>query len=411
MTDVSVLEVLLHDAQIGTLTNVGGDRTLFAFNNDYVADEDRPTLGLSFKDQFGVLIEDYRPYQTRVMPFFSNLLPEGELRRYLAQISDIKPEREYFLLKALGNDLPGAVTLRPADIGNLAGHSEFEKPTDNQSKSVSSDQLRFSLAGVQLKFSAVENSHGGLTIPASGIGGSWIVKLPSREYEGVPENEYSMMTLAALIGMNVPDIDLVDIASIENIPRGTERLGAKAFIIKRFDRHDDGSKVHIEDFAQVFNVFDDEKYKKARMRNIATVIGAEGSEGDLRELIRRLVFNALIGNGDMHLKNWSLIYPSRRNASLSPAYDFVSTIPYLPDDQQALKVSRSKAFADFDLDELEHMSVRAALPLKLVQETTQETVALFHEHWEREKLHLPMHNDVRDIIDSHIPKVPIASLR
>jgi serine/threonine-protein kinase HipA len=44
------------------------------------------------------------------------------------------------------------------------------------------------------------------------------------------------------------------------------------------------------------------------------------------EFLRRLVFNALIGNADMHLKNWSLIYPARRRAALAPAYDFVSTV-------------------------------------------------------------------------------------
>ena len=54
------------------------------------------------------------------------------------------------------------------------------------------------------------------------------------------------------------------------------------------------------------------------------------------EFLRRFVFNALIGNADMHLKNWSLIYPDRRAAMLAPAYDFVSTIAYLPDDRLAL---------------------------------------------------------------------------
>jgi serine/threonine-protein kinase HipA len=70
--------------------------------------------------------------------------------------------------------------------------------------------LRFSLAGVQLKFSAFANAGmaGGLTIPAEGVGGSWIVKLPSQQFTGVPENEFSMMTLAGMIGMEVPVIQL-----------------------------------------------------------------------------------------------------------------------------------------------------------------------------------------------------------
>ena len=90
-----------------------------------------------------------------------------------------------------------------------------------------------------------------------------------------------------------------------------------------------------------------DKYNNAAMRNIVQVIAAEGNDADIVEFIRRLTFSALIGNGDMHLKNWSLIYPDRRNASLAPAYDFVSTIPYIRSDQFALNVSRSKAFSDF----------------------------------------------------------------
>ena len=81
----------------------------------------------------------------------------------------------------------------------------------------------------------------------------------------------------------------------------------------------------------------------------------EGNELDIAEFIRRLVFNTLIGNADMHLKNWSVIYKDKRTASIAPAYDFVSTIAYIPDDSAALKVSRSKKFSDFTFDELTHL--------------------------------------------------------
>ena len=80
MADVSALEIQLNDELTGTLTRVAGNRTLFAFSGAYFADENRPTPGLGFKDDLGVLITEFRPYQTRVMPFFSNLLPEGHMR-------------------------------------------------------------------------------------------------------------------------------------------------------------------------------------------------------------------------------------------------------------------------------------------------------------------------------------------
>ena len=73
MADVAVLEVLLYGEPIGTLTRVAGDRTLFAFNEDYIANLQRPVLSLGFKDDHGGLITDFRPTQTKLMPFFSNL--------------------------------------------------------------------------------------------------------------------------------------------------------------------------------------------------------------------------------------------------------------------------------------------------------------------------------------------------
>ncbi len=406
MPDLSVLTVRLYGEPVGTLTHVGGDRTLFAFSDDYIADSGRPVLSLGFKDEFGGLITDFPPTQTRLLPFFSNLLPEGHMRSYLANRAGVNPEREFFLLWALGQDLPGAITVT-SSVGE-----EWPSSADDEDSYPSGDRhenaLRFSLAGVQLKFSAVHETTGGLTIPAKGMGGSWIVKLPSREFAGVPENEFSMMTLARLIGMDVPAVQLVDMDAINNLPKGIGNLKGQALAIKRFDRLSDGTLVHMEDFAQVFGVYPGQKYEKASMRNIAQVIAFEGDEEDIKEFIRRLTFNALIGNADMHLKNWSLIYPDRRTAALAPAYDFVSTVPYIPDDRAALKVSRSKRFADFSEDELRHLAAKAMLPERLVIVTARETVALFHQHWQAEKAHLPLSADVIQAIERHVKTVPIA---
>jgi len=144
------------------------------------------------------------------------------------------------------------------------------------------------------------------------------------------------------------------------------------------------------------------------MRNIAEVIGIEGQENDVAEFIRRLVFNTLIGNADMHLKNWSLIYRDKRSASIAPAYDFVSTIPYIADKDAALKVSRSKKFAEFTMDELSHLAARARLPEKLVLDTASETVELFHEKWQSEKTNLALNSDVIEAIDKHLEDIPMA---
>lgn len=408
MADVSVLNVLLYGEPIGTLTRVSGDRTLFAFDESYIADGSRPTLGLSFKDDMGELYTDFRPYNTKVMPFFSNLLPEGHLRDYLAEGAGIHPQREFFLLWVLGGDLPGAVTIVPADGEEWPPDAGDDSESDKDTNERREKALRFSLAGVQLKFSAVNEASGGLTIPAKGIGGSWIVKLPSTKYDGVPENEYSMMTLARLIGMDVPALELVDVADIAGMPDGIGDIKGQVLAIERFDRLGDGTAVHIEDFAQVFSIYPDDKYKKASSMNVASVIAAESGEDDIREFVRRLTFNTLIGNADMHVKNWSMIYPDKRAARLAPAYDFVATIAYLPDEEAGLKYSRTKRFDGFDADELSHLAARAGLSETLVLGTAKETVALFHETWAKEKKNLPLYKDVVAVIDAHLKTVPIA---
>lgn len=404
MADVSVLYVNLYGETIGTLTNVGGDRTLFAFTDRYIEDDERPTLGLGFKDNLGELITEYRPYQKQLMPFFSNLLPEGHLRKYLAERAGVNHEREFYLLWALGDDLPGAITINPADDGHWPiDDDDGEHDHDDHHDNV----LRFSLAGVQLKFSAVQDASGGLTIPASGTGGDWIVKLPSREFDGVPENEFSMMSLAAMTGMNVPSFHLMEMGALKNVPEGIEQFGQNAFVIERFDRLPDGGSVHIEDFAQIFGVYAEDKYKTANMRNIARVIAAEGSNEDVKEFVRRLTFSMIVGNGDMHLKNWSLIYPDRRHVSLAPAYDFVSTIPYIPNDGTGLKISRTKKFSEFDVDELEHFSTKAAIPKKLVLDIARETIGALREVWATEAANLPMSKMARSAIEEHMKTVPI----
>ena len=399
---VSTLNVLFYGEPIATITNVGNDRTLFAFMDSYIYDESRPVLGLSFKDSLGGLLTDFKPTQTKLIPFFSNLLPEEIMRNYLAGRAGVNPAREFFLLWVLGQDLAGAITVEPADGEALPPnvHQDIEDETKTDGP------MRFSLAGVQLKFSAVQQANGGLTIPATGQGGSWIVKLPSSRFESVPENEYSMMELARMLGMDVPETQLLPINRIANIPSGIGKFGDSAFVIKRFDRAD-GQAVHIEDFAQVFGVYPQDKYKKASMRNIAQVIGIEGKDEDIAEFTRRLVFNTLIGNADMHLKNWSVIYKDKRSASIAPAYDFVSTIPYIPDNSSSLKVSRSKKFSDFTLDELSHLAAKAMLPEKLVLATAKQTVAGFHEVWAKEKAHLPLTKSVIDAIQTHLRSIPL----
>ncbi|MYI02606.1 MAG: HipA domain-containing protein, partial [Gammaproteobacteria bacterium] len=154
-------------------------------------------------------------------------------------------------------------------------------------------------------------------------------------------------------------------------------------------------------------IYPEDKYKKASIVNIATVVAAESDDADIREFVRRLVFNTLIGNADMHIKNWSVYYPDKRTARLAPAYDFVSTIPYISDSKSALTVSRTKRFDGFDEDELVHFAGRVKVAKAPVLDTAKETVELFHQHWNEEKNNLPLYPEVISTIERHLETVPI----
>src|SRR5205807_418045 len=126
-------------------------------------------------------------------------------------------------------------------------------------------------AGVQLKFSAVMEASGGLTVPAGGMGGSWIVKLPSARFAAVPENEFVMLELARRVGIAMPPNRLIDMAKIKGLPEETRTTGGTALAVQRFDRVPGGDPVHMEDFAQVFGLYPDAKYGHRSYANTARI--------------------------------------------------------------------------------------------------------------------------------------------
>src|SRR5580700_11295203 len=220
---------------------------------------------------------------------------------------------------------------------------------------------------------------GGLTIPADGMGGSWIVKLPSARFVAVPENEFAILELARRVGITVPENRLVDIAGIQGLPERAHTVGGRALAVKRFDRLPDGAPVQMEDFAQVFGEFPNNKYAFHSYANIAAVLWAEIGEDAVAEFVRRLVFSVRIGNADMHLKNWSLLYPDRRKPVLSPAYDFVATLPYIPGDTLGLSFGGSKGLDGITPDQMRSFADTARIPAsplwQIAVETAERTVA------------------------------------
>lgn len=386
-----LLAISLNDTPVGKLILAAGDKIYFTFDESYLNDHQRPVLSQSFINREGGIITQ-RPTQTKLPPFFSNLLPEGHLRNYLAQQGGIHPQREFKLIELLGEDLPGAVRIKSLD-GMLDVRDKKNTTNDHP--------YRFSLAGIQLKFSALMQA-GGLTIPAGGVGGDWIVKLPAQNFSHVPENEWSMLDLAKKIGIIVPEFKLIDLKSIADLPELGIFSEHKALAVKRFDRGLDHQRIHIEDFAQIYNLFPTDKYDKLSYNNMANLIWRLIGEAGLLEFIKRLVFTVIIGNGDMHAKNWSLIYPDGRKAKLAPAYDFVSTIPYMPNDKLALTLGDTKDMAAVTLKDYQKLIQKAQIPEHIVIKTIEETKELIFLAWNKNKTHYPLSKEILRRIDKHI---------
>lgn len=398
--------VYVNDTLVGRLTWIQGDNHRFDIDPSYDWGQGHPILTLAMKNFQGQMSREGFNSSSRLPPFFSNLLPEGSLRDYLARRAGVKGEREFMLLKALADDLPGAVRLAaatgPTDFPNL----HFSNGANGAEDANRPEALRFSLAGVQLKFSAVAEASGGLTIPAHGIGGEFIIKLPSTRFESVPENEYSMLKLADWMGIRTCEVSLYDTKSIEGLPQDIPENFGKSLVVKRFDR-DGQNRIHTEDFAQVFNVYPNEKYDRVSYAGIANVLMKEAGAVEVLEFIRRLAFSILIGNADMHLKNWSLLYQDPQKPILSPSYDFVSTIGYIEDFDLGLSLAKEKNMRKIDESHFRKMAVKAKLPENLVVRGMTETVEKFIELWPRAKQELPLSAKLIHRIEEHQKRLPI----
>jgi serine/threonine-protein kinase HipA len=373
------LRVLLGERDVGVIRSQRDGRTEFVFSSDYLTAGERPVLGQYFEDHLDTIHRS----QTQLPAFFSNLLPEGGLRELLARRAGVHRDRELPLIALLGEDLPGAVVVRRVD-------DPAADPADDLAESENDDgmpeaagpqhqALRFSLAGAQLKFSVLYGpATRGPTLSIDGRGGNWIAKLPSDTYPNVPEHEYEMMCWAGRTGITIPEVELVTVGEIAGLPIKIDP-SRHVFLSRRFDRPEPGKRVHQEDFAQVANVRAAERYGVLSHASIARIVRDVAGEEDLDEVIRRTAFNILIGNGDAHLKNWSLTYPDGIHARLSPAYDLVATVTYIPDDKLGLKLSRENRFHEVRLAHFERLADKVGIPrdrvTRIVRDTLQRAMA------------------------------------
>lgn len=396
------LIVRLNGYEAGTLLRTPDRSITFTFNPAYLADEGRPTLSFGFYDVFGQLRAKRYNSNPQAPGFFANLIAEGHLREYTAHRAGLARDDDFGLLWVTGHDLAGAVTLEDPE-GRPLPPPSAGGPIDAPPLR---DVFRFALAGVQLKFSAIQEATGGLTIRTQGDGGNQIVKLPSTHFEHVPEGEYAMLQFAQQVGIPIPRVELVPLEQVGGLPDEVRTLKGVALVLDRFDRPAPGERVHIEDFNQIFRQQPVQKYDNHPFADIARVIyQALGNDG-LTQFIQRLVFNVGIANNDMHLKNWSFIYPDGVRPQLAPAYDYVCTKAYLGHNETGLALGAARFFPQVTIEEFERLAARAQVSERVVRAAARDMVDRMQERWPviREQIEQPR---IVEVIDEQLRGVPL----
>lgn len=172
---------------------------------------------------------------------------------------------------------------------------------------------KMSIQGVQSKLSAQLKIKEGCFELVDQYG-RYILKPQNEYYRELPENEAITMTLASTLGIEIPVHGLVN-----------SKDNTMTYFIKRFDRIAHNKKLSVEDFAQLSQSTRDNKYNSS-MEKIVKIVTqfCTFPKIEMVKLFKLVLFNFLIGNEDMHLKNFSVI--TRDSVvTLSPSYDLLNT--------------------------------------------------------------------------------------
>ncbi len=337
--------VSLHGTRVGQLSRVSDDFDFrFEFDPSYLSSPDRPTLGQIFEDRLP------EPIVTSGLPcWFAHVLPQGPSRELYQkwQGLDRDDDDDFDLLVAIGTDLPGAVELHPAE-GGLRSPATRRRPAPREDGTP-----RFGLAGAQIKLSVRRDGARGLVVPTQGHDGDYIAKFHDPQYAGLPRLEHATTQWARASGVDCHETRLVTSEDFEGLPDGLPLGDGTVLLLTRFDRTRDG-KVHVEDFGQILDVPPGPGQYKRSYGALGQVIRTLASD-DVEEYIRRVAFMLISGNGDAHLKNWGMHYPDRCNPRLAPAYDLISTICRLPDDDLALELAGTRRWRDLSPERVAHL--------------------------------------------------------
>lgn len=290
-------------------------------------------------------------------PFFAGLLPEGLRLTALIKAVKTSPDDLFTLLAASGHDLIGDVSVSESRehkaIQALDEEGvDFEKVNFEHlfQESITTDSYEMrkrdpSIAGVQNKISAQMIS---FPVAITGKKKRYILKLSSKDFPKIVENEHFFMCLAKRCGVTSVDTKIV-----------YDSEKKSALLVERFDRVYDNELHQVralsqEDACQFLGRYPQDKYRLS-VKEIAHGIAEYCSYPVIQvaELLRLVLFSYLIANGDLHAKNISILeHPDLALHILAPGYDLLSTLPY-GDDRMALRIAgrdkniRLKDFIDF----------------------------------------------------------------
>ncbi|MGF1671553.1 MAG: HipA domain-containing protein [Balneolaceae bacterium] len=223
---------------------------------------------------------------------------------------------------------------------------------------------RVTVPGVQTKLSLeIERktkSADKLTIV--GLWGRFILKPPSNRWPELPANEHCTMLMAETAGLETVPFGLIDLAS-----------GELAYITKRIDRDDQGNKFAMEDMCQLTGRLTEDKYKGSHEQIAKTIKRFSANPlFDLTRFYEIVIFSFLTGNGDMHLKNFSLFKDPVVGWKLAPGYDLLSTRLVIPGekdpDDLALTLAGKKS--NFQSDSFLTFGTSIGLNEKQIQNIT-----------------------------------------
>ena len=323
------LEVWLFTDRVGTLALVDG-RLSFCYAPGWVSLPNAVALSASLPLQ----AEPFDDRKTR--PFFAGLLPEGQMRRLIAQQFQVSGQNDFALLDHIGGECAGAVTfLEPGQALPAPTHGDdVQWLSDEEVVAIldelprrpmlaGRDGLRLSLAGAQDKLPVVFDGDR-LGLPRNGTPSSHILKPPIHAVEDSVVNEGFCMALA----------EAVQIKPAKSKVHAV--LNRPFLLVERYDRVADQQghrlRLHQEDFCQALGVEPGMKYQNEGGPDLAQCFDlvrrvTRPSAPQVLRLYDYVIFNTLIGNHDAHAKNFSLLYVGEIPV-LAPCYDTLSTAVY-----------------------------------------------------------------------------------